>query len=54
MDKQTLKQIDDLDAMRQASRMYYQTLVAEKIGITTLRLLHHRKPSLIKRILGLK
>lgn len=37
MDKQTLKQLDDLDAMRQASRMYYQTLVAEKIGITTLR-----------------
>ena len=52
MDKLTEKQLEDLYAMRQASKhMSHQVAVAEQIGVFTLRRLHHKK-SLLNRILG--
>jgi len=50
MDTRTLKQLQCKNAMREASPMYRQVILAEQIGTATLRRLHP-KPSLLKRIL---
>lgn len=59
MDRDLIKQLEDKKAMNQASKsMSHRVAVAEQIGhaglIRSCKLLYHRKPSLIKRILGIK
>ena len=60
MNQQDIKQLDDLKAMRQASRHYHNTAVRHAVEIGNVGLeraaqtfrMQRRKPSLIKRILG--
>ena len=41
--RQDLKQLEDLDAMREASPMYRSIVLAEQIGIASLVKLHPKK-----------
>ena len=57
MDRLSEKQLADLRAMRQASKLHsHRIAVAEAISnahlIKSSKLLYHRRPGLIKRILG--
>ena len=57
IDNKTLKELEDLYAMRASSRLNQQAILAEQLGTAGLikgKLLQHRKPNLIRRILGLK
>ena len=52
---QDKKQLDDLKAMREASRLNQQVILAEQLGTASLKKGKSlRKPNLIRRILGLK
>ena len=51
MDNQTIKELEDLYAMREASRLNQQAILAEQLGTFTLRHIHP-KPNLIRRIIN--